>query len=102
MDPAATPVAQKPRHVPYHLQEPLKKWIEQGVEEEIFEKVPDGEPITWCSPLVVQPKPKYAERETLEPQMIRASICLGNTKPIHEAESLCPSTQDRRLCISLT
>ena len=74
MDPAATSVAQKPRHVPYHLQEALKKRLKQGVEEEIFKKIPEGEPITWCSPLVVQPKPKYAEKETVEPQMIRASI----------------------------
>ena len=58
----------------YHLQ-PLKEWLNQGVEEGIFEKVPDGEPIIWCSPLVVQPKPKYTEidKEKLEPQMIRAS-----------------------------
>ena len=76
MDSEAIPVAQKPRHIPYHLQKPLKEWIEQGVKEEIFEKVPEGEPITWCSPLVVQPKPKYTniQKEKLEPQMIRASI----------------------------
>ena len=76
MDPEAVPVAEKPRPVPYHLQKPLKEWLEQGVKEEIFEKVPDGEAITWCSPLVVQPKPKYTEvkKEELESQMIRASI----------------------------
>jgi len=55
------PVAQKPRPVPYHLQKPLKDWLDQGVKEDIFEKVPDGEPITWCSPLVVQPKPKFTD-----------------------------------------
>ena len=54
MDPEATPVAQKPRPVPYHLLKPLKEWLELGVKEEIFEKIPDGELITWCSPLVVQ------------------------------------------------
>ena len=76
MDPEAVPTAQKPRHVAYHLQQLLKKWLEQGVQEEIFEKVPDGEPITWCSPLVVQPKPKYTnvDKEKLKPQMIRARI----------------------------
>ena len=42
MDPAETPVAQKLRHVPYHLQEPLKKWLEQGVEEEILRKYQMG------------------------------------------------------------
>ena len=76
MDQEAIPVAQKPRNVAYYLQQPLKKWLDQGMEEGIFEPVPDGEPITWCSPLVVQPKPKYTnvEKEKLEPQMIRASI----------------------------
>ena len=76
MDPQAKPVAQKPRNVPYHLQQPLKQWIDEGVEKEIFEKVPPGEAITWCSPLVVQPKPKFAEtnKNELESHMIRASI----------------------------
>ena len=76
MDPEAILVAQKPRPVPYHLQKPLKEWLEQAVKEKIFEKVPDGETITWCSPLVVQPKPKYAniKNEELDSQMIRASI----------------------------
>ena len=76
MDPDAIPVVQKPRHVPYHLQQPLKEWLQLGVKENIFEKVPDGDLISWCSPLVVQPKPKYTEvdKGKLEPQMIRASI----------------------------
>ena len=76
METNAKPVAQKPRPVPYHLQKPLKAWLDQGVKGEIFEKVPDGEAITWCSPLVVQPKPKFTEMksEVLESHMIRASI----------------------------
>ena len=71
MEPDTEPVAQKPRPVLYHLQKPLK-----GVNEEIFEKVPDGDAITWCSPLVVQPKPKFTDvkSEELESHMIRASI----------------------------
>ena len=76
METDAKPVAQKPRPVPYHLQKPLKDWLDQGVKEEIFEKVPEGEAISWCSPLVVQPKPKFTEMksEELESHMIRASI----------------------------
>ena len=58
---SAIPVAQKPRSVPYYLQEPLKKWLDQGLAGDIFEKVPDDEPVTWCSPVVVQLKPKFAE-----------------------------------------
>ena len=78
MKASAIPVAQKPRSVPYYLQEPLKKWLDQGLTGDIFEKVPDDEPITWCSPVLVQLKPKFAEvpPEKLEPNMIRASVDL--------------------------
>ena len=49
----------------------------QGLTGDIFEKVAD-EPITWCSLVVVQLKPKFAEvaLEKLEPNMIRASVDL--------------------------
>ena len=72
METDAKPVAQKPRPVPYHLQKPLKDWLDQGVKQEIFKKVPDGEAITWCSPLVVQPKPKFTEMksEVFEQELI--------------------------------
>lgn len=75
----AQPVAQKPRPVPYYLEEPLRKLIQQGIEEDLFERVEEGEPITWCSPLVVQPKPRFKkekEKGKLEPHMIRASVDL--------------------------
>ncbi len=65
MKPDAVPVAQKPRPVAYYLQKPLRSWLDQCIQEDIFEEVPDGEPVTWCSPLVVQPKAKvqqYRER----------------------------------------
>ena len=60
---------------PMSSAKPLKEWLEQGINENIIEKVPDGETITWCSLQVVQPKPKYADikNEELESQMIRAS-----------------------------
>ena len=78
MKTSAIPVAQKPRSVPHYLQEPLKEWLDLGLTGDIFEKVPDDEPITWCSPVVVQLKPKFAEvpPQKLEPNMIRASVDL--------------------------
>ena len=74
-DPEAIPVARKPCPVPNHLQKPLKEWPEQGVKENIFEKVPGRETITWCLSLVEQPNPKYADINNAESesQMIRAS-----------------------------
>ena len=73
-----TPVTQRPRQVAYHLQDPLKKWLQRCVEEDIFEEVPTGEAVTWCSPLVVQPKPRFANTPItkLEPEMLRTSIDL--------------------------
>ena len=78
MRPEAAPVAQKPRQVPYYLQKPLKEWLAQCIEEEIYEEIPDDEPVTWCSPLVVQPKPRFKDtpKDKLGPDMIRASIDL--------------------------
>ena len=77
MKPEAIPVTQKPRPVPYHLQKPLKEWLQQGVEEDIFEQVPDDEPVTWCSPLVIQPKPRFAKtpKEELGPPSRLPSTC---------------------------
>ena len=72
------PVAQKPRSVPYYLQEPLQKWLDECIKEDIFEKVDSGDPITWCSPLVVQPNPRYKNisKDNLGPRMIQASVDL--------------------------
>ena len=70
------PVAQKARPVAYYLQKPLKDWLDQCVEEGIYEKVPKEDPITWCSPLVVQPKPRFKGEKNFTAQMIRASIDL--------------------------
>ena len=77
MKPEEIPVAQRPRPVAYYLQEQLKRWLKQCLEEGIFEQVPEGEPVTWCSPLVAQPKPKFCgTAKDLEPHMIRASLDL--------------------------
>ena len=65
LKPNTTPIAQKPRRVLYHLVEPLKKRLKEFVNDDIVEPGPQHEAITWCTPLVVQPKPK-------NPQDIRA------------------------------
>lgn len=78
MKTGAVPIAQKPRNIPYYLQTPLKTWLDKCIDQDLFERIPDNEPITWCSPLVVQPKPrfKHVDNEKLEDNMIRASIDL--------------------------
>ena len=64
------------KEISYYLQEQLKKWLDQGLAGDTFEKVPDDEPVTWCSPVVVQLKPKFADipPKNLEPNTIRASV----------------------------
>jgi hypothetical protein len=69
-------VAEKPRPVAYHLQPALKQWLKEGVEADLFLKLPDNTPVTWCSPLVVQPKPNYCREKQLTSKMIRASVNL--------------------------
>ena len=78
MKPDVTPIAQKPRPVPYYLQDPLQKWLHECVTQEIFERVEPGEPVTWCYPPVVQPTPRYANfsKGTVEPHMVRAGVDL--------------------------
>lgn len=49
MEPDAEPVVQKLLPAPCQLQKPYKGWHNQGVKDELFEKVPDEEAITWCS-----------------------------------------------------
>ena len=81
METDTLPVDQKPRLVPYHLQKSIKDWLDRGVKEEIFEKVPDGEATTWCSPAVAQPKPEIIEKKTEELDFIyRLHVCKILTK----------------------
>jgi len=65
----AIPIAQKPRRVPYHLIEPLQDRIGEFIKNGITAKIPGHKAITWCSPIVVQPKPK-------DPKHIRVSLDL--------------------------
>ena len=50
-----TPIAQKPRWVPYPLKEKLQQKIEELLDLDINEKV--SGPTTWVSPAVFVPKP---------------------------------------------
>ena len=85
----AIPTAQKPRRVPYHLIEPLRDRIEEFIKNDIMEKVPDHEAITWCSPIVVQPKPK-------NPKDIRVSLDLRllNKSMLRTRNVQAPITED--------
>ena len=53
-DPSVTPVAQKPRRVPFALREKVSEKIKDLIEKDIIEEVPGS--TTWASPIVVSPK----------------------------------------------
>ena len=73
----AIPIAQKPRRV------------QEFIKNDIMEKVPDHEAITWCSPIVVQPKPK-------NPKDIRVSLDLRllNKSMLRTRNIQAPITED--------
>ena len=75
MDSTATPVAQKPRNASYHLRKPVKKLLDERINKEIFEEILTNDAIIWCSPFLVQRKPKFAEmkKDDLKPHRIRAN-----------------------------
>ena len=72
----AIPIAQKPGRVPYHISEPLQDRTEEFIAKDIMEKVPDHEAITWCSPIIVQPKPKNPTdiRVSLDLRLLKKSM----------------------------
>ena len=94
MDPDAKPLAKKPRPVPHHLQKHIEDWLDQDVKTEIFEKVLDGEAITWCLP----PKPMFTvvKNEELESHKIRPRIDIRIPNKSMK-RSRCPITKSRRL-----
>ena len=65
------PVAQVNCRIPYHYQDKLKEQLQKLEEAGVVEPVPDDEPTTWISPLVIQPKKAVGE--------IR--ICVDMRKP---------------------
>lgn len=66
-----TPVALVNCKIPYHYHEQVKEQLQQLEDAHVIEPVPEGEPTTWISPLVIQPKKTPGE--------IR--ICVDMRKP---------------------
>ena len=75
--------------MPYQLVEPLKNRLQEFEDNDIIEPVPEHEAITWCSPLVVQPKPK-------NPKDIRACLDLRvvNKSMLRTRQVQAPITED--------
>ena len=80
----ATPFARHtPIPIPIHWKSQVKEQLDQDVEKGIIEPVPIGEPVTWCSPMVVTTKKDGRPRRTVDLQKLN-SQCLRET---HHCES---------------
>ena len=65
--PETTPYCcKKPTMVPLNFRAQVKADIEADMMKGILERVPDGEPDTWCSRLVIQEKKNGKVRRTID------------------------------------
>ena len=67
----ARPVAiHMTRPVPIHWMEQVLSELERDVRIGVLERVPIGEPTTWCSPMVICPKSDGSPRRTVDLQSL--------------------------------
>ena len=67
IDPDARPVAvHKPVPIPLHWMKEVKEQLDRDVRLGVIEPVPVGEPVTWCSCMVVCPKKDGRPRRTVD------------------------------------
>ena len=71
VNPEAEPVAiHKARPVPVHWRDKVLAELERDVRIGVLERVPIGEPTTWCSPMVICPKSDGSPRRTVDFQAL--------------------------------
>lgn len=70
--------AHVPIPIPLHWKEEVKADLDRDVKNGIIEPVPVGEPVSWCSPMVVIPKKDGRPRRTVDLQKLN-SQCLRET-----------------------
>jgi hypothetical protein len=79
LKPDAEPHARHvPIPIPVHWREQVKADLDRDVENGVVEPVPIGEPVTWCSPMVVAAKKDGTPRRTVDLQKLNAH-CLRET-----------------------
>ena len=70
-DPKAKPVAvHTPVSIPVHWQQQVKEELDRDVRLGVIEPVPLGDPVTWCSRMVVCPKSDGSPRRTVDLQAL--------------------------------
>ena len=56
----------KPAVVPIHFREQVKKDLDADVKKGVLEKVPVGEPLEWCTRMIIQTKKDGRPRRTVD------------------------------------
>ena len=67
-----------PFKIPIHWREEVKRQLDKDVEDGIIEPVPIGDPVEWCSPMVVTAKPDGSPRRTVDLQKLNQQ-CMRET-----------------------
>jgi hypothetical protein len=85
-----------PFSIPMHWRQQVKEKLDKDVEDGVIEQVPIGEPVTWCSPMVVTAKPDGQPRRTVDLQRLNEQ-CLREThhcqSPFKLASQIPPNTK---------
>jgi len=67
-----------PFSIPIHWREEVKRKLNKDVEDGVIEPVPIGDPVKWCSPMVVTAKGDGSPRRTVDLQKLNQQ-CLQET-----------------------
>ena len=77
--------------VPLHWQDDVKAGLDQDTNLEVLERVPIGEPVTWCHRMVICAKKNGKPRRTVDLQALNANATREThhtQSPIHQARSV--------------
>ena len=92
VDESARPVAvHKPVPIPMHWLKPVKEQLDKDVRLGVLEPVPVGEPVTWCSRMIVCPKKDGNPRRTVDLKCLNKAAARqthATESPFHQAVSV--------------
>ena len=96
VDESAKPVAvHKPVPIPMHWMKEVKEQLDKDVRLGVLQPVPVGEPVTWCSRMIVCPKKDGKPRRTVDLQCLKkvsARQTHATESPFNQAVSVPKNT----------